>query len=125
MNFKQYQATTKQLEAKLIKDLPFWQARRFLPSLHLYGNHLYLSSEDSADGMDAKELLLFIRCMVQFGGYTKEEVFDENKQDDDCYCEPYELEDCEEDNDYGPSSEEERLARLAQSMLDGIGKPEK
>ncbi len=28
-------------------------------------------------------------------------------------------------DDCGPSSEEERLARLAQSMLDGVGKPEK
>ncbi len=123
MNLKEYQTNVELMEIRLIQDLPFWQVRRFLPSLHISGKQLYLSSEDSADGMDDKELLEFIRCMIQFGGYSKEEVFSENKQTDDCFCEPYELEDCEEDNDYGPSSEEERLARFAQSMLDGDGEP--
>jgi hypothetical protein len=81
MNLKEYQTNVELMEIRIIHGLPFWQVRRFLPSLHLSGKQLYLSSEDSADGMDAKELLEFIRCMVQFGGYSKEEVFNESTDD--------------------------------------------
>jgi hypothetical protein len=90
--------------------------------MFISGTDLYLTPEGSADGMNTKDLLQFIRCMVQFGGYTKEEIFNETKPET---RDSTELESCTEDDDYGPSSEEERLARLAQSMLDGVGKPEK
>ena len=125
MNFKEYYANINQLQNDIESNLPFWEVRRFIPNAFVSGSQLYLTQDSSADGMDDKELLRFIRYMITFGGYTKEEIFDENKQDDDCSCEPYELEDCEEDADYGPSSEEERLARFAQSVLDGDGRLKK
>ena len=122
MNFKEYQVTTEQLETKLIESLPFWEVRRFLPNMFISGTDLYLTPEGSADGMNTKDLLQFIRCMVQFGGYTKEEIFNETKPEP---RDSTDLERSAEDDAYGPSSEEERLARFAQSMLDGVGKPEK
>lgn len=119
MNFKEYQLTTEQLETKLIKSLPFWEVRRFLPNMFISGTDLYLTPEGSADGMNTKDLLLFIRYMITFGGYTKEEIFNETQPET---RDSTELESCTEDDDYGPSSEEERLVRLAQSLLNGDGK---
>jgi hypothetical protein len=119
MNFKEYYANVNQLQNDIENNLPFWEVRRFLPHAFVSGMQLYLTQDSSADGMDDKELLRFIRYMITFGGYTKEEVFDESKPET---RDSTDLERSAEDDAYGPSSEEERLVRLAQSLLNGDGK---
>lgn len=81
MNFQEYQDALSKLEMELGQGLPFWEVRRFLPDIFVSANQLYLTNAYRADGMDAKDLLQFIRCMIQFGGYTKEEVFNVTADD--------------------------------------------
>jgi hypothetical protein len=116
MNFQEYQNTLEQLEDQLARNLSFWEVRRFIPGLFVSGNQLYLSEEASADGMDSQDLLQFIRCMIQFGGYTQEEVFNAKHLDssDD-------LGTSEDGDDAGEVNSQALLANGLEPQPNGVG----
>lgn len=89
MNFKDYQIALAELETELMQQLPFWEVRRFVPEIFLSNDQLYLAANAGADGMNAEELLTFIKVLIKFGAYTKEEVFPKvSEQDDDTLVSP-------------------------------------